>query len=302
MIITHAALNALRTALKKSFDDTYKQMRAASFYTTVATVVPSTTASNTYGWLGSFPKMREWVGDRVLNNLKEHGYTISNKLWEDTIDVRRVDIEDDNLGMYTPLVQGLATEAATHPDQLIAALIQAGHSTLCYDGQFFFDTDHPVYPNHDGTGVAATVSNIQAGTEPAWYLLDCARPLKPFIFQERQKPQFDTHDNPNASETVFMKDKYLYGARARHNVGLGFWQMSYKSTAALTAANFKSARAAMRAFQGDGGRKLGIRPTHIMISGELQGAAEELFNASTIGGTSNTLYKAVQIIDTDWLQ
>ena len=37
-------------------------------------VSPSSNAQNTYGWLGQFPKLREWVGDRVFRNMKEEGY------------------------------------------------------------------------------------------------------------------------------------------------------------------------------------------------------------------------------------
>lgn len=306
MIVTDTALNNLRTSLKKTFDDAYKDMREETFYRTVCFEAPSTGASNTYGWLGSFPQMREWIGDRVLRSLKEHSYEIRNKLWESTIDVLRTDIEDDNLGMYTGLTQGLGEEAAVHPDRLVGGLLPAGLTALCYDGQSFFDTDHPVYAEADGTGAVTTVSNVDIpGTNPgpAWYLLDNRRTLKPFIFQPRQRPQFDALTDPKSSDTVFMKDKFVYGARARHNVGYGFWQMAYMSRQPLTAANFVKARAAMRAFVGDGGRKLGIRPSHIVISGELQADAEALFKSTHLAnGQSNTLYKAVEIIDTDWLE
>ncbi|MCG6541625.1 Mu-like prophage major head subunit gpT family protein [Pseudomonas sp. KSR10] len=38
---------------------------ASSQFKEIATVVPSATASSTYGWLGQFPKLREWMGARV---------------------------------------------------------------------------------------------------------------------------------------------------------------------------------------------------------------------------------------------
>ena len=43
----------------------------------------------------------------------------------------------------------------------------------CYDGQNFFDTDHPVGEQ----GSQETVSNVQTGAGPAWYLLDTTRPV-----------------------------------------------------------------------------------------------------------------------------
>ena len=40
-------------------------------------MIKSTTKSNTYGWLGKFPSLRKWVGDRVIESMKAHGYQIA---------------------------------------------------------------------------------------------------------------------------------------------------------------------------------------------------------------------------------
>lgn len=54
-IVSPAILTALNTGVKKNFQDGYKEFRAKSFWDKVATLIPSTTSSNTYGWLGDFP-------------------------------------------------------------------------------------------------------------------------------------------------------------------------------------------------------------------------------------------------------
>ncbi|MFC2707873.1 MAG: Mu-like prophage major head subunit gpT family protein, partial [Neisseria sp.] len=77
MIITPDTLKALFTGFKKNFQDGLKM--ADSQYKEIATVIPSSTASNTYGWLGQWPAFREWVGDRVFQDMKAHGYAITNK-------------------------------------------------------------------------------------------------------------------------------------------------------------------------------------------------------------------------------
>lgn len=63
-LITAALLQALNTGLRKNFQDGRAAMRDSVFHTEVGTTVPSTTASNTYGWLGDFPRLREWVRPR----------------------------------------------------------------------------------------------------------------------------------------------------------------------------------------------------------------------------------------------
>ena len=42
--------------------------------------------------------------------------------------------------------------AVRHPEELVFGLLASGFAASCYDGQFFFDIDHPVYGNEDGTG------------------------------------------------------------------------------------------------------------------------------------------------------
>jgi phage major head subunit gpT-like protein len=301
-IITPALLTSLRTGYSKAFQDALAA--TPTDWAKIATRVPSSNTSNTYGWLGQFPKLREWVGDRVLKDMAASGYQITNKLFEGTVAVKRTDIEDDNVGIYTPLFAEMGRAAAAHPDELVFGLLAAGESTLCYDGQNFFDTDHPVYPNVDGTGTATTVSNYNDGGAspgPAWYLLDCSRALKPLIFQERTTPELESLTSTQ-DEGVFMRDEYRFGIRYRCNAGFGFWQMAYKSKAALDAANFNAAMAAMMQVKADGGRPMGIKPTHLLVGPSLRADALKLVESQlTGGGDSNPNYKAVEVIVSSWL-
>lgn len=299
MLITAAVLNALRTGFQTSFQRGFDS--EASIYEQIATTVPSSTKSNTYGWLGQWPDMREWVGDRLLKSMQEHGYSITNKDWESTVEVDRNDVEDDNLGMYTPMFEASGQAARRKPDQLVFSLLKAGEATLCYDGQNYFDTDHPVAAEVDGTGAVVTVSNVQAGAAAPWYLLDTSRPLKPLIFQNRKAPQFTAMDTAT-DENVFMRKKFRYGVDSRSNVGFGFWQMAFKSSADLTVANFEAAYAAMRMFTGDGGVPLGVKPTLLVVPPALRSKANDLVTADRLAnGADNPNKGLVRVIDTPWV-
>lgn len=301
-IITPAILSALRTEVRRQFGDAYAAMQPQTMWNTIAMLVPSSTASNTYDWLGDFPNLREWIGDRVVKDMKENAYQITNKLFEGTVGIPRTAIEDDNLGTLASRIRNMGQAAARHPDIMVADLIKAGHSTVCYDGQFFFDTDHPVAANHDGTGVVTSVSNVQAGTGVPWYLLDCSSEMKPFIFQERTKPEFDTLENTRDNDTVFIKDQYLYGIRYRCNAGYGFWQKAFRSQAALTSDNLDAAIAAMMSFKGDGDKPLGITPTHLVVPPAHRAAANKAVKVMLgEGGASNANFEAVEVVVTPWL-
>ena len=211
--------------------------------------------------------------------------------------IGRDEIEDEEIGVYAPIFTEMGQAAAEHPEELVFDLLAAGFASLCYDGQNFFDTDHPVYPNADGTGTATTVSNMQAGTETPWFLLDCSRALKPLIYQERRAMDFKSMTNAKDSESVWLRDEYQYGVDGRNNAGFGFWQMAVGSKAALTATNVRAADTSMISFTADGGKTLGINPTHLVVPASLKATAEDLLDKQFLsGGESNPLYKKYELI------
>lgn len=296
MIINSANLEALRVAFNASFKRGLGQ--AETQYGRIATTVPSSTKENRYGWLGKMPNMREWVGPRVVHGIAEHDYSIKNKPFELTIGVDRDDIEDDNIGVYDPMFVEMGESVAAHPDQLVWNLLAAGFATECYDGQYFFDTDHPVL---DENGNPATVSNFQGGSGTAWYLLNTKRSLKPLIYQERKKPEFVAKDKVT-DDNVFSRKEYVYGTESRCNVGFGFWQMAYASKQTLNAANFASARQAMMGLKGDYGRPLGIKPDLLIVPPSLEDEAEEILKADrNAAGATNTQKGKTELLVVPWL-
>jgi phage major head subunit gpT-like protein len=295
MIINKGNLQTLETAFKAAFNAGFSSLKEQELpHLMLATTVPSNTKQNYYGFLGQFPKFQQWVGDRVLKSLSTHDYTLANLPFETTVEVSRDDIEDDQYGVYTPMMENLGYAARVHPTEILFDLIAAGHSTLCYDGQYFFDTDHPV-----GAG---TVSNYDAtGAGAMWILADLRRPLKPFILQMRTPHKF-TSFAKDSDEHVFMTRKFIYGSDARLNVGFGLWQQAYASLNTLNSTNFQTYVAAMAAFKSDEGRPLGIMPTHLICGPSNRAAAETLLKAQFgASGASNIHFGAVDLIVTPYM-
>jgi phage major head subunit gpT-like protein len=115
---------------------------AEPFYPKICTIKRSVRSKEDYGFLGSMPGVREWVGDRIFNQLRGGHFEIVNRKWEDSIEIEKDRIDDDELGFYELPLQELGEEAAMHPDELVFSLIPAGETAACFDGQAFFDTDH----------------------------------------------------------------------------------------------------------------------------------------------------------------
>jgi phage major head subunit gpT-like protein len=265
----------------------------------VATMIPSATRENAYAWLGQFPKLREWIGERQIQSMLEQAYTLKNRKFEATVGVKRDDISDDQYGVYNSLFKEYGSAAATHPDEQIFDAIQNGGSSICYDGQNFFDTDHPA--GIEGQTAMATVSNDQGGAGPRWYLLDTTRALKPFIYQKREDYEFTPKFDPRASDHVFMQDEFLYGIRGRMAAGYGFWQMAARSGQAITADNVEALYTGMTKLTSNEGRKLGIKPNIMLCGPSTYFTARALIEAQMINATSNTLFKLVEIVDVPYL-
>jgi phage major head subunit gpT-like protein len=299
MQITPQALTTLAQGFNAAFTQGLRA-KAQNKWQMVAMRVPSTAALNNYGWMKDIPGMREWVGQRVVNNLEAQAYQIFNKKWEHTIGVKEDDIEDDNLGIYTPMFQMQGELVANHPDLLVFGALLAGYTTLAYDGQYFFDTDHVGY-NDSGAEVA--YSNVQSGAGESWFLMDLGSTfMKPLILQVRRDPRFMRKDKPT-DDNAFMEGTFYYGADARYNAGHGFYQLAFASKADLNETNFKAARLAMESQRRIDGSPLGVTATHLVYGPSRQSEAEALINAQlTTGGASNTLYKAVALEKIQWLK
>jgi len=113
-------------------------------YGELATRIVSTSDSETYRWLGTVPRMRQWGTGRLAKGLRSESYSVENLKYEATIEVDRDEIADDQTGQIRVRVAELAQHAATHKDYLLADLLINGETSGydSYDGVSFFNDAH----------------------------------------------------------------------------------------------------------------------------------------------------------------
>lgn len=140
MALDTAKATVTLNILQQKFDSAVKA--ATPFYPNVSTIIDSTGADETYATLGGANGVREWLGDRQFKELRAGRFSIVNKKWESSELIAKDDIDDDRVGLYGPVMEQLAVEAAYHPDELLFSTMIAGATSACFDGQNFFDTDH----------------------------------------------------------------------------------------------------------------------------------------------------------------
>lgn len=295
MIINHANLSILNQSFSAAF-----QIGLGSttpMWSQCATLVPSATAEQKYGWLGKITKFREWIGERQLQNLAAHDYAIKNKTFENSVTVNRDEIEDDQYGVYRPVVEQIGQDAAQHPDEMVFSLLKAGFNTPCYDGQYFFDTDHPV----GAPGSQTSVSNFQGGSGTAWFLLDTSKVLKPIIYQKRRDYAI-TAKTSLTDDNVFSRNEFIWGADGRGNAGYGLWQLAYASKETLDVASYADARAEHQSFLGDNGKPLVINSKELWVPPNLEKAALEVVQAERLAnGASNVMRNLSKVVVCPWL-
>jgi phage major head subunit gpT-like protein len=78
-----------------------------------AMTIPSSARSNVHAWMLQLPGMREWIGPRLVHELKFDAIKVVNRDFESTVEVGVNDIEDDQNGAYTPLFTAMGQSAET---------------------------------------------------------------------------------------------------------------------------------------------------------------------------------------------
>jgi hypothetical protein len=129
----------------------------------VSNLFDSDQGSETYAFLGMSPAMREWVGGRQAKGLRGNQITIVNRHYEATLEVARRDARRDKTGQIMARVNEFADQAQLHWASLLSQLLIDGPSTVCYDGQFYFDTDH----TEGDSGTQSNSISVDISTLPA---------------------------------------------------------------------------------------------------------------------------------------
>ena len=139
-IITEKKLSS--RAIIGEFYRTLQQDEGISWIGDVSNMFSSNQDMEEYAWLGMAPAMREWIGGRNAKALREFDYAIKNKHYEATLEILVRDLRRDKSGQTMIRIRDLARRTNSHWAKLLSTLLISGTTVTCYDGQYFFDTDH----------------------------------------------------------------------------------------------------------------------------------------------------------------
>ena len=117
--------------------------------------------------------------------------------------------------------------AAVKPDVLVVPPELYWEAATLLNSAFY--PDPLVAANQDlGTnplqGLLTLVTTPYLADTSDWFLLDTKRVVRAVVLQMRKPFEFTALDD---EENAFMRDQYMYGVRARYNVGFGDWRAAF---------------------------------------------------------------------------
>ena len=248
------------------------------------------------------PRMREWVGERLIGSLDGGMHIIPTRTYEATVAVPRTAVEDDQYGAIERAARGLASEFFRFVHQSYIDILANGATLTTFDGLPLL-TNNPtargpnnvnlvskslslenlsegiqamgLYTEPDGRPLGMRPTHLLVGpaneftaknlvqsqqlirsgstdrvmgdanpwagtltvlvssyiNDGDWYLIAAgANEYRPAIMVERTDVpiEFAAHTSPD-HESVFRRDSYEYGTRARVGFGAGAWYAVYAS-------------------------------------------------------------------------
>lgn len=150
----------------------------------LATYVSSNSDHEDYSWLGDVQQVTEFVDEVQFSGLSEtaaRGFLGTNKKFTGGLQVKRDDLSDEKTGGLALRIRDLATRAAMHADEQLAALLVAGTSTLGYDGDNLFSATHPARASapaqsnlisQTGVTTAAVAADLNSALSALYGMLD----------------------------------------------------------------------------------------------------------------------------------
>lgn len=330
-MINAEILHVLWLELSSQFAGAYKDGEDADVDAFVSSMSMST-RSMRFDFLKDDHEFRRWSGQRTFNQLDNAKYEVTYEEFENGLRVLRRDIIDHMVGPYSMQAFSLGNSARLLKPRLVADALDGGTAStaLCYDGQPFFDTQHPVGNDGDitlvsnfiGGGASSGSGSGDGGSVSSpWYLMDLSRPVKPVLFLTREAPRFYSFTSltdPN----VFYNKEFLFAADASVGTGYGLWQTCFRCEDTMTVNAVRAIDFAMRDLRGDNkneaGRrkKLGIKPTHLVYGAANRDRAKMLIQSPQLAGNwdsdvldfgatdtlkPNPLYNQYQLKEVSWL-
>ncbi len=146
-VVTRGSVAALFTGLRATFRDALKSVEQDDIKRLMVDV-PSTTRIAQYPVAALLGDLEEVLDEVTITSIGAWIQSVENKTFARIVEIKRDDIEDDQVGGYAVAVRQLGQRAALYPLRLAAEKLLSGFTDTWVDGKAVFATDH-LWPGND---------------------------------------------------------------------------------------------------------------------------------------------------------
>jgi len=302
VIQTRGINSAIDAGASAAFIASFRMYEQNDLFVEIGTIERTQKSEARIPFLWYPPRMREWVGERLIGSLDGGMHIIPTRSYEATVAVPRTAVEDDQYGAIERAARGLASEFFRFVHQSYIDILANGATLTTFDGQPLLSSNPAtrgannvnlvqqplslenlsagiqamgLYTEPDGRPLGMRPTHLLVGpanefraknivqsqqliiagstdrvqgmanpwagsltvlvssyiTDVDWYLIAAgANEYRPAIMVERTDVpvEFAAHTSPD-HESVFRRDSYEYGTRARVGFGAGAWYAVYAS-------------------------------------------------------------------------
>lgn len=161
-----------RNAARGDFFTGFETGPAAEALRALAIETNSDAAQENYAWLDAIPDAEEWEGETSIYVPKADELAVKNKVWRSTAGLPIDTVRRDKTGSVSRRMQQLGQIVASKPWAVVLDLIKNGDTTTfgtAFDGEKFFDTDHPNAAGAQKNALTATEVpqlTVSSATDP----------------------------------------------------------------------------------------------------------------------------------------
>src|SRR5882672_4761824 len=117
MDITQSNLDIVFRAVDTRYQTAFDQ--APNHSDKLAFTLPAKGRKITFATLDRFPRLKKWVGNRIVNSVYTHSRDVTIELFEDTVGLDKFDMKDDQFGIFNQSITMLGEQAKKWTDDLI---------------------------------------------------------------------------------------------------------------------------------------------------------------------------------------
>ncbi len=154
-VVTSDVLLLTQAGIKTEFNAAYVAANEQADWRQIASELPTTLPIQKYAWLGRAAVMRPFNDEVVQQGVREDSYQLADILYKGDLAIDRRTLEDDQYGLLMIRARDLAQEPVRHWNQLAFTGLLNGFSSVCYDGQYFFNNSH----QEGGSPIQSNISN-----------------------------------------------------------------------------------------------------------------------------------------------